>query len=348
MNNESKKMIDIVKNVEEEEWKSFLNNCSEATIYHTPEWKQFLEKTFGYKSHYLFAKDNFGDIVGFLPLFYIKSKLTGNRLCSLPFSHTCGMLGDGSASSRLITEAISIFEGSNAKYIEIKDYVDSYNFQKQNSFSTYIIDISKDIDELWGNLSSNARRATRKSKKIGVVVRSTRNYNDLKQFYELNCMTKKNIGVPAHPWIFFKNLFDIFQDNVSLYVVEYNKEMIAGGIRFFYRDTVIGGYSASNPKYVDLNPYNALNWETIEYACKNGYKYYDLGRVSYDNKGLMFFKSRWGTVEKKLYYSFYPINPGSLTENRENLFYKFSTSLIQKTPMFLYKKFSDVVFVNFG
>lgn len=341
-------MVDIVKNVGEEEWKSFLNNCNEATIFHTPEWKQFLEKTFGYKPYYLFAKDSSGNITGFLPLFYIGSKITGNRLSSLPFSHTCGMLGDESASNQLIAEAISIFERSGAKYIEIKDNIDSPDFQKQNSFSTYVVDVSRDVDKLWESLSSNARRATRKSNKMGITVRPTGSYDDLKKFYELNCLTKKDIGVPAHPWAFFKNLFDIFRDNASLYTVEYNNEMIAGGIRFFYRDTVIGGYAASDPEYVHLNPYNALNWKTIEYACKDGYKYYDLGRVSYHNKGLMFFKSRWGTVEKKLYYSFYPANPGSLTENRERPLYRLSTSLIQKTPMCFYKKFSDVVFENFG
>ncbi|MDD3874246.1 MAG: hypothetical protein PHE01_08655, partial [Methanosarcina sp.] len=161
-------MIEIVKNVKEEEWNSFLNNCGEATIYHTPEWKQFLEKTFNYSSYYLFGKDECGSITGFLPLFYIKSKITGNRFTSMTFSHSCGPIGDDTSCNQLIKEAVEIFRKSDAKFIEIKDNVNDRSFQKQNLFSTYILDVSKDIDELWSNLSSNARRATRNSKKNGL------------------------------------------------------------------------------------------------------------------------------------------------------------------------------------
>ena len=85
-------MTEIVTNVNEEQWSSFVHRCSSASIYHTPEWKNFLEKTFGYEPHYLFAKDENDNIAGLLPLFDVKSKLTGNRLCSVPFSHMCGTL----------------------------------------------------------------------------------------------------------------------------------------------------------------------------------------------------------------------------------------------------------------
>ena len=341
-------MTEIVTNVSKEQWTSFLHRCSSATIYHTPEWKSFLEKTFGYEPHYLFAKDENENIVGLLPLFDVKSKLTGNRLCSVPFSHTCGPIGDNQSLSMLVDEAISIFDDSEAKFIEIRNPIKLNNFENINSYSTYILDVSKNIDEIWKNLSSNARRATRKSKKIGLHVRATNDISDLKIFYDINCMTKKKIGVPCHPWKHFKNMFDIFKGNILLYVVEYNDEIIAGGIREYYHETIIAGYAAADPNYVNLNPYNALNWKTIEDASNSGYKYYDLGRVSYDNKGLMFFKSRWGTTEKKLYYSFYPKNPMSLAENRDNFKYRIGTKIIRKMPLPLYEKFSDRIFGSFG
>ncbi|UGV40614.1 peptidoglycan bridge formation glycyltransferase FemA/FemB family protein [Methanococcoides orientis] len=334
--------------VEENEWKSFLDKYGDSTIYHTPEWRLLLQRTFNYKSNYIFAKDDCGEIVGFLPLFYINSKLTGNRLCSVPFSHICSPIGNKEVFNCLIDETVSIFDSSDAKFIEIRDHVDSNNFVSQNSFSTYILDVSKNRDELWANMSRSTRHNINKSKKKGTSVRVTRNYEDLKQFYELNCITKRKIGVPCHPWKFFKNLFDIFKENVSLYVVEYDGEIIAGGIRDFYHDTVSAKYAASNPKFTKLYPYNALNWKCIEDASNNGYKYYDLGRVSYDNKGLIFFKQRWGAVEKRIFYSFYPKNPMSLTENRDNLKYKIGTNVIKKIPMPIYQKLSNEVFGNFG
>lgn len=306
-----------------------------------------LKNTFGYEPKYIFATDNSGKIKGLLPLFYVKSRLTGNRLCSTPFSHWCGVIGEDESLSPLVSEAVEIFNNSRAKYIEIRDNVAVNDFHVTNSFSTYIADISRSSEELWTDLSSNARRSTRQSIKSGLSARITRDIGDLKQFYEINSMTKKEIGVPCHPWSFFRNMFNILKDNVSLYVVEYNDEIIAGGIRTYYKDTVVAGYAAAKPDMVNLRPYNILNWQTIEDSCGT-YKYYDLGRVSYDNEGLMFFKSRWGTVETKLFYSFYPRNPGSIVENRDNMKYKIATNMMKKVPMPIYQKMSNVLFKNFG
>ncbi|KGK99154.1 hypothetical protein LI82_03755 [Methanococcoides methylutens] len=341
-------MTTIVTNVGKEEWEYFLDNSNAATIYHTPQWKTFLEKTFNYESNYLFAKDENDNITGLLPLFYVKSKLTGNRLCCVPFSHRCGILGEINIVKSLIDEAMNYFESTNAHYFEIRDSVSSPLFETQNYYSTYVLDVSDNVENLWKNLSSNARRATRKSEKLGLIAHQTDDPHALKYFYKLNSMTKKELGVPCHPWKFFKNMFDILGNNVSLYVVEYNDEIIAGGIREYYKDTIIAGYAASHPEYKHMNPYNLLNWKSIQDASNNGYQYYDLGRVSYQNEGLMFFKSRWGTIEKKLYYSYFPKNPKSLTDNRSGFLYNIGTKGIKKMPMSLYEQFSNNIFSKFG
>jgi len=62
---------------------------------------------------------------------------------------------------------------------------------------------------------------------------------------------------------------------------KYNGEIIGGGVMVFFKDTVIYGYGASNPNYLNLQPYNAFIWKSIEDACINGYNYYDFGRTSY-------------------------------------------------------------------
>jgi len=342
-------VIEIVNEAEEDEWKKFLYGCDAASIYHTPEWKKILEETFNYKAHYLFAKDDSGKIIGLLPLFHVKSKLTGNRLCSVPFSHICGPLGDESAVNFLISERINLYEDLNVSYFEIRDRVDFDGFQRQNSFCMHILELSPNVEEVWKKLDKGSVRwAIKKSQKSGVSVDATKDIGDLKEFYELNCMTKKEIGVPCHPLKFFKNLFRLLGDHVSLYVARCNSEIIGGGVVEYFKDSVLYGYGAANSDYLKLHPYNAFMWKSIEDACLKGYRYYDFGRTSYDNVGLINFKKRWGTVEKKLYYSYYPKNPESLTGNRDDFKYKFGTKMIRRMPMSIYKKFSDMVFGSFG
>ncbi|RPJ50748.1 MAG: peptidoglycan bridge formation glycyltransferase FemA/FemB family protein [Alphaproteobacteria bacterium] len=342
-------MVDIVKNVKENEWKSFLNNRDEATIYHTPEWKQFLEKTFGYKPEYFFAKDESGNMVGLLPLFYIKSKLTGNRLCSVPFSHICGPIGTKDISIELLEEAINLFKKSNLNSLEIREPIDDERFVNLNSFSTYVLELSSKPDDVWAKLNKGSvKRAIKKAEKSGVTVEKTRDLDDLKEFYEINATAKRELGVPCHPWNFFKNIFDILGNNASLYASKYNDEIIGGGIMTYFKNTVIYGYGASDSNYLNLYPSNAFLWKSIEDACVKGYNIYDFGRASYSNTGLIDFKKRWGTIETKLYYSNYPTKSNSLSENRESAKYKLASRIIRKIPLTMYKQFSDIVFQHFG
>lgn len=336
-------------NVKEREWRSFLYNCDFARIYHTPEWKTFLESTFGYESHYLFSKDENGKIDGFLPLFYVKSKLTGNRLCSVPFSHICGYVGLDSSERKLLDEGVNLCLRLNANYFEVRSPVGTIGFQSRNSFSTHVLELCPETDDTWFKLErKSVRWAIKKSKMMGVKVESTNNLEDIKAFYELNCITKKEIGVPCHPWKFFSNMFKFLNKYVSLYIARYDDEIIAGGVFEYFNREVLYGYGAAHPDYQKFYPYNAFIWKSIEDACLNGYKRFDFGRTSYDNRGLMNFKKRWGTNETRLYYSFYPEAPMSLTENRDNPKYKYGIKLVKQLPLPLYKKLGDLVFGYFG
>jgi hypothetical protein len=340
-------MINIVKNVKEKEWKSFLNKCDEATIYHTPEWKQFMEKTFGYKSEYLFAKDESGNIIGFLPLFYIKSKLTGNRLCSVPFSHTCDYLGEKEVEDQLIKEGIYLSSRLSADFFEIRTAVDNDLFEKDNSFSTYILELS-DVDSTWNLIHKSMRRFITKSQKTVEVIKYN-NHEGSDIFYELNCKNKRGKGVPSHPKKFIGNLVEYFPENISIYIAYLEKVPIGGIITLFYENKwVLYGYGASDPEYLTYHPLQACLWESIKDSCIKQFKYYDFGRASYDNEGLINFKKRWGASERKLYYSFYPKNPKSITDNRNNFIYIISTKIIKKMPMYMYKKFGSVLFGHFG
>ncbi|MDW7731257.1 MAG: GNAT family N-acetyltransferase [Methanolobus sp.] len=337
-------MVEITENVEEEAWKKFLYRCDDATIYHTPEWKTFLEKTFKYESKYLFAKDECGNIVGLLALFYVRSKLRGNILCTMPFSYCSSYIGSNCVRKLLLDEGINLCHKLNAGCFEIRDKVNHDKFQFQNSYCVHTIELSSNANEVWQRISRGARSSTKKPIRYGIDVYSTKNIDDLKEFCELNCITKKNIGVPCHPWKFFKNLFEFMNEYVILYIVKYNNEVIAGGVFEYFKDTVTFGYAASNPNHLDLRPNNLLVWKSIEDACANNYKHYSFGRTSYDNKGLIAFKERWGAVETELYYSYYPKIPNSSIMKRDNIQYKLGTKIFKDMPIQIYKPCSHILF----
>ena len=210
-----------------------------------PEWKTFLERTFGYKPHYLFATDECGRLIGMLPLFQVKSRLTGNRLCSVPFSHECGCLGDRTIWIALIDKAIEMSKQHHIDKIEIRNPVGHKEFQEVNAFCTHVLDLSKDPDYIWKKLDKGSVRwAIKKSENMGVTVTTSTRIEDLKEFYELNCATKQQLGVPCHPWKFFENLFSVMGGHIHLYLSHNENRIIGGGIIENYKNRVLYGYGA--------------------------------------------------------------------------------------------------------
>jgi len=342
----------IKTKVKTRQWNEFIRKSDKALIYHTPEWQKFLEETFRYKSYYLFLVDECDQIVGLLPLMLVKSRFFGSRLSCLPFAHICGYLGDEKLKQTLIENAIEIYNNLDINYLEIKEKIDSKSFNSINAFLIHILELSPNIEEVWRRLDrSSVRRAIKKSQKSGVSVVVTKDVNDLREFYELNCISKKKKGVPCHPWKFIRNMFKYIEDYVSLYAAKYEGDLIAGGIMIFFKDRVIYVNGAANPKYLKLYPYNALIWKAIEDACLKGYKYFDFGRSPHSNTGLINFKKRWGTIEYKLYYSYYPTDtiPSIINaQNSEGIRYKVAERVIRYMPMVIYKKFSEFVFGGLG
>src|SRR6266571_8121540 len=66
-------------------WDAFVADCPDATFFHRSGWKKVIEETLGHQTHFLFAEDTDGAIVGVLPLVFIRSALFGRSLSSTAF-----------------------------------------------------------------------------------------------------------------------------------------------------------------------------------------------------------------------------------------------------------------------
>ena len=74
-------------------WDAFVAGHARCVNYHRWPWKRLIEQAFGWKTFYMFAEEN-SKISGILPLVWLKSRLFGNLICSLPFFSEAGLLAD--------------------------------------------------------------------------------------------------------------------------------------------------------------------------------------------------------------------------------------------------------------
>ena len=105
---------------EDRSWDQFVDSHPGATVYHTSAWGRIIRDAGNYEPCFLTLRD--GDrLRGLLPLLYVKSRLTGNRLVSLPFSDVCYPLTDGPEADCLLLErALELSREKRAGFVEIR------------------------------------------------------------------------------------------------------------------------------------------------------------------------------------------------------------------------------------
>jgi lipid II:glycine glycyltransferase (peptidoglycan interpeptide bridge formation enzyme) len=123
------------------------------------------------------------------------------------------------------------------------------------------------------------------------------------------------------------------KDIVKLWVAEYDNKVVSALMFYSFKDTVMPAYIASDDDYKSHMPNNLLYWKAIEWACKNGYKYFDFGRTEPDNENLLKFKSKWGCQNYKIPYYYYPKQPKLLSQNRDSSKVTLITDCWKKAPV---------------
>jgi serine/alanine adding enzyme len=311
-----------------------------------------IERSFRFRPYYLCSKDQGGKIRGILPLFLIRSRLTGRRVTSLPFSYTCGPLGDSEETvAGLSRDGLQVFEKTKSKYLEIKasreeETLRKLGFLYNTYYRTYIVPLTN-RQENWSRLhKSSTQRSINKAQKDKVKIRFAQDQEGLKQFHRLNLGTCRFHGIPPQPYEFLRNVWDLLCQKglAKLALAEYQDKFVAGAFFFLFRDKVYYMYGASDQKYLFCRPNHLLLWETMLWAMDNDYRTFDLGRVSEDNAGLAEFKKRWGGQEKDLYYYYWPRMKGVGATDRKGWKYRLATGVWKRMPLeltrrgaFLYK-----------
>ncbi len=327
----------------EEHWNIFISKCNNAGVFHTLEWKEIIQKEYGFKPFYLIAEDG-NEICGILPLFQIKSVITGNRLVSLPFSYYCGPLSKNDIVMEfLIESAKKLAEDLNCRYLELKmqthipeQIADKKELSKKDYFFTSILKLSSDPKENWKKLDTRRTRwAINKAIRSGIEIRSGTSTKDLRAFYDLKVETRKKHGSPTPSFRFYERILQKMEEKnmIKLWHAEMEGKTVASLMFFTYKNTVMPAYIASDEKYNSYMPSNLLYWKAIEWGCINGYKDFDFGRTEPANENLLNFKSKWGTDNYIIPYYYYPYQPNLISTNRKGFKYNLVTTAWKKVPL---------------
>lgn len=358
--NNPKKMtsIELLKPDHAPAWDAYVYKHPQATFCHLSGWKNIIEKAYRHKAYYLVATEDTcptktkdlrfspwhkTKIVGLLPLIHLKHFFFGNSLISMPFLDYGGILADNKKiEGKLVSAAIKLAKKLKATNLELRHITplsclhDSRNqpfnliLQTLSHKVSMALQVPNNPETLMQSFKSKLRNQIKKPIKGGcaAVVGSVDLLDD---FYKVFSANMRDLGSPVHSKKFIEHVLNEFHEARICLVYKGNRALAAGVIIGF-KNRLNNPWASSLHKFSRLSPNMLLYWTMLDYACSNGYHYFDLGRSSLGD-GTYEFKTQWGACAAALHWHYISTNGKKPVGQKKNFAFNQAATYWQKLPV---------------
>jgi hypothetical protein len=308
---------------DDERWDRRLATNVGSSFFHGTAWASVLRQTYGFQPNY-FATLAGEHLDALLPVMEVDSWLTGRRGVSLPFTDYCHPLaGDLPAFRQLFDKAVDYGRGRRWKYVELRGGTQflAPAFPSQR-FYGHEISLVGNEKQLFTALASPVRRAIRKAEKLGLAVEILKDAQGVKQFYALQCQTRRKHGLPPQPFKFFHNLqkYVLAEGAGIIILARSGARTVAGSIFFHAGQQAFYKFGASDQATLELRGNDLVMWEGIKYYASRGFRALHLGRTSLAQEGLRRFKLGWAAREHLIEYFKYDLRRSAFVADRDEAF----------------------------
>ncbi len=295
-------------------WDERLSRHPDATVFHTTAWARVLSETYAYLPTYFtfLEKDQ---LVGLLPFMEIQSWITGTRGVSLPFTDASApILPDGLGFEEAMAQVIALADSRGWRTIEVRGYVPGMEHLPASAeYLSHDLDLTGGEESLFPRYRANVQRNIRKAEREGISVSEDRTPKGSREFYQLNCLTRREHGLPPQPIRFFALLREhVLEKGLGfLMMARYKKKAVAGALFLLFGGKAIFKYGASDRRYQEFRANNLVFRDAIRLLCRNGVRKLSFWRTEPFHEGLRQFKLSWGTTKTMLRYVKYDVRSKS-------------------------------------
>jgi CelD/BcsL family acetyltransferase involved in cellulose biosynthesis len=241
-------------------------------------------------------------IAAALPFCHV-TDFRGRRVVCLPFSDYCDPLVDDVRVWRqLVTPLFDLGAPIRLRCLRNALPLADARFEVVGEAHWHGIDLTRSEDELWEGLAASARQNVRKALRHGVVVRASRQIEDVLLFHRMHCHVRKTkYRLLAQPRAFFDNLHAAFapDDRILVLLAEINGEPVAGILFIEWGDTLYYKFNASFDQH--LRPNDLLVWEGMRIGRQRKLLRFDFGLSAAAQPGLVRYKRKFASEQRPIW-----------------------------------------------
>jgi len=302
-------LIKINEEINRKSWRDFTAAHKNGNIFQTPEMFDFFSSVRNYqpmaivclgddeKIHGLLLAVREREHPGFVGRFSSRAIVLGGPLLI--------ELAAENALALILNAFISKL-GKKTIYLELRNLFDfadqaatfnkyGFTFKEHLNFQVPIL-AGADPQK---KLSSNRKRQIKKSLASGASIEEASTMEQVDEFYNiLSDLYKNKVRKPLPDHSFFRNFY-LAQEKLGVYLlVKFNGKVIGGIMCPVFQDKALYEWYVCglDEEYPEQYPSVMATWAAIDYAQKNGIKYFDfLGAGAPDQDyGVREFKARFG------------------------------------------------------
>lgn len=331
-------------------WLTLIEDNPSATIFHHPRWLELLRSQYGYRLHACCVGNGDGIEAG-IPIARIKSRLTGRRLVSLPFSDACApVLARGADLSAATDLGAALSEEHREAGLDLTIHGSvpgAVGAFVQHRFFCHLLPLAEDPAEVERNYSkSQVKRGIKKARREGLRAERRTDAEALNAFYSLHLKTRRKLGVPTQPKRFIARFEELFDAGLGFVQLVFDEDRpIAAAVCLTFNGTVTYKYGASDERALGKRPNNLLFSELVRWACESGFHTLDFGRTDIGNEGLRAFKRSWGADEVALSYTYFTDRePSTEPQLRDRVM----AATIKRSPAGVSRLVGETLYRHFG
>jgi FemAB-related protein (PEP-CTERM system-associated) len=279
-----------------------------------------------------------GRTIGRLPLAFVRSRIFGRFLVSLPFINTGGVVAaDDAVARQLVDQAVALADKLDVRYLELRHErpIEHPRLTGRNESKVHMrLRLPATADELWQHLKAKVRNQVRKGESQPGAEAHWGRQELLDEFYDIFSHNMRDLGTPTFGKPLFKAILDEFSNEAELCVVRHGLRPVAAAV------LVHGDGTTAVPNAGSLRRYNATNanmlmyWKLLERAVQRGSRVFDFGRSTIDSNTFRF-KRQWGAEPYPAVWQYY-VRRGTIGDLRpDNPKFRLAIQAWRRMPLAL-------------